>query len=34
MGVLPSIFVDIWYEKVSDWTEFVNEQSKGIVLSL
>ena len=30
-GVAPTIIVQFWYDKVSEWIKFVNDQSKGIV---
>ncbi len=30
-GVAPEIIVQCWYDKVSEWIGFVNEQSQGIV---
>ncbi len=30
-GVSPEIIVNVWYEKLSEWIEFDNEKSQGIV---
>ncbi len=33
-GVTPTINVEVWYEKVSEWIDFVNQQAQDIVNEL